>query len=63
MIGKLIVHDIDRPSAIRKMLSALGEVIVEGVNTNVDFQFAILENENFQSGHTDTGFIEENFDD
>lgn len=63
MIGKLIVHDVDRPSAIRKMMSALGEVIVEGVTTNVDFQFGILEHEEFQSGHTDTGFVEENFDD
>lgn len=63
MIGKLMVHDIDRPSAIRKMMSALGEVIVEGVTTNVDFQFGILEHEEFQLGHIDTGFIEENFDD
>ena len=63
MIGKLIVHDVDRPSAIRKMMSALGEVIVEGVTTNVDFQFGILEHEEFQWGHTDTGFVEENFDD
>lgn len=45
------------------MMSALGEVIVEGVTTNVDFQFGILEHEEFQSGHTDTGFVEENFDD
>ena len=58
-----MVHDVDRPSAIRKMMSALGEVIVEGVTTNVDFQFSILEHEKFQSGHIDTGFIEENFDD
>lgn len=63
MIGKVMVHDVDRPSAIRKMMSALGEVIVDGVTTNVDFQFRILEHEEFQLGHTDTGFIEENFDD
>ena len=39
MILKLIVHDKDRPSAIAKMRSALGELVIEGITTNVDFQY------------------------
>lgn len=61
MLMKLIVYDKDRASAIAKMRSALGEVIIEGIETNVDFQYEILENEAFQKGDTDTGFIEKYF--
>ena len=57
MLMKLIVYDKDRASAIAKMRSALGEVIIEGIETNIDFQYEILENEAFQKGDTDTGFI------
>lgn len=63
MLMKLIVYDKDRASAIAKMRSALGEVIIEGVETNIDFQYEILENEAFQKGDTDTGFIEKYFPD
>ena len=38
MIVKIIVYDRDRQSAIKKMISTLGEVVVEGVKTNIDFQ-------------------------
>ncbi len=61
MLMKLIVYDKDRPSAIAKMQSALGEVIVEGIETNINFQYEILENEAFRDGDTDTGFIEKYF--
>ncbi len=63
MLMKLIVYDKDRSSAIAKMRSALGEVIIEGIETNIDFQYEILENEAFQRGDTDTGFIEKYFPD
>lgn len=63
MLMKLIVYDKDRTSAIAKMRSALGEVIIEGIETNIDFQYEILENEAFQKGDTDTGFIEKYFPD
>ncbi len=63
MLMKLIVYDKDRASAIAKMRSALGELIIEGIETNVDFQYEILENEAFQKGETDTGFIEKYFPD
>ena len=61
MLMKLIVYDKDRESAIAKMQSALGEVIIEGIETNINFQYEILENEAFRSGDTDTGFIEKYF--
>ena len=63
MLMKLIVYDKDRASAIAKMRSALGEVIIEGIETNIDFQYEILENEACQKGDTDTGFIEKYFPD
>jgi len=61
MLMKLIVFDKDRESAIAKMRSALGEVIIEGIETNINFQYEILENDAFQKGDTDTGFIEKQF--
>ena len=61
MLMKLIVYDKDREAAISKMRSALGEVIIEGIETNINFQYEILENEAFRSGDTDTGFIEKYF--
>lgn len=61
MIAKVIVHDKDRESAINKMRSALGELILEGVVTNLDFQYEILNNEDFQKGKISTDFIPENF--
>ncbi len=57
MLAKLIVHAEDRPTAIAKMLSAMGEVIIGGVDTNVDYQFAILSNEDYQAGNVNVDFL------
>ena len=57
MLLKLIVHGKDRQDAIRKMRSALGELVIEGIETNLDFQFEILSHEAYQEGDTDTHFI------
>lgn len=61
MIGKLIVHGSDREEALCKMRRALGEFIIEGVDTNIDFQFKIINNENFIKGNFDTSFISKEF--
>ena len=61
MILKLIVRDKDRESAIAKMRSALGELVIEGINTNLDFQYDILSDPDFQSGNVDTNFIPSHF--
>lgn len=58
MVAKLIVHDETRELAIQKMRSALGELIVQGVKTNLDYQYEILNDEEYVQGHVDTGFIE-----
>lgn len=57
MLLKLIVHDKDRASAIAKMRSALGELVIEGIETNLDFQYEIMSHPAYQEGDTDTHFI------
>lgn len=57
MIAKIIVRASDRREAIAKMSTALDEMVIVGVNTNLDFQYSILQNETFIAGETDTGFI------
>lgn len=61
MLLKMIVHGKDRKEAIQKMRSALGELIIEGIETNGDFQYEIINHPAFQKGETDTGFIPEYF--
>ena len=57
MLLKLIVWDKDRPSAIAKMRSALGELVIEGIDTNIDFQFEILGSRDYVEGNVSTDFI------
>jgi len=63
MLMKMIVHGKDREEAILKMRSALGELIIEGIETNVDFQFDILSHDAYRSGDVDTDFIPKYFPD
>ncbi len=58
MIAKLIVWGKGRKEAIRKMQSALGEVIIEGVDTNVDYQYEILHDQDYLNGNIDVEFIQ-----
>ena len=62
MIMKVIVYDKDRKSAIAKMRSTLGEVVIEGVQTNLDFQYDILNQKDFLEGNVTTHFIEEHYE-
>ena len=57
MIAKVIVHAQNRELAIAKMRAALDEMVVMGVNTNLDFQYQIMCNPVFVAGEADTGFI------
>ncbi len=57
MIAKLIVWANKRKEAINKLRSALGEVIIEGIDTNVDYQYGIVTHPDFVNGTTDTDFI------
>lgn len=57
MIGKLIVNAPTREEAIMKMRVALSEFIIEGVDTNIDFQLCLLKDEDFEKGNFDIGFL------
>ena len=41
------------------MQSALGEVIIEGVDTNINYQYEILSDPDFLSGNIDINYIED----
>ena len=62
MIAKIIVYGKDRQTAIDKMRSALGEVNIDGITTNLDYQYDIITHPVFQSGNITTGFIEQYFE-
>lgn len=50
MIAKLIVHGRTREDAINKMRSALGEMVIHGVKTNIDFHYGIMTEKEFANG-------------
>ena len=58
MLAKLIVHGRTREEAIARMRSALGEVVIEGVDTNVDYLYSILNEEEYLAGRADIEFVE-----
>ena len=57
MVAKLIVHGKDRAEAIAKMRSALGETILDGIDTNIDYQYEILSDPDYQAGNFDIEFL------
>ena len=59
MIAKLIVRGRTRELAIRKMLRALDEFVIEGVQTTIPFHRQLLMNEQFQAGEFTTRFLED----
>jgi 3-methylcrotonyl-CoA carboxylase alpha subunit len=62
MIAKVIVHDRDRTSALRRMAALMGETEVVGVTTNAALLKALCAHPAFVSGEVDTGFIERHRD-
>lgn len=59
MIAKIISYGKDRDEAIKKMERALDELLIDGVETNVDFLLEILNNKKFKEGNFNTKFISE----
>ena len=57
MIAKVITYGKTRSEAIAKMYRALYEFVIEGVDTNIDFQEDILFNDKYIKGEFDTSFI------
>jgi acetyl-CoA carboxylase biotin carboxylase subunit len=58
MIGKLIAHGNDRPTAIARMKTALTEIVIDGISTNVPLHQEIFQHAAFQAGGTDIHYLE-----
>jgi len=58
LIAKLITHGVDRAEAIAKMERALGQFIVQGIETSISLHQAIFQDADFRAGEFDTGFME-----
>jgi len=50
MVAKVISHGKNRTEAIAKMKRALEELVINGIETNIDIQMQILENDDFLNG-------------
>jgi len=57
MMAKLIAFAPTRQEAIAKMRWALAEFVVDGVDTNIDFQLGILRNPEFEAGDYHIGTL------
>ena len=60
MIAKLIAYAPTREEALKKMNWALAEFLVEGVDTNIDFQLKLLRDPDVEDGNYDIGFLGRN---
>jgi len=58
MIGKLIAYGCNRDVAIARMLGALDEISITGINTNIDLHKRIISDPNFQAGGTNIHYLE-----
>jgi len=58
MIGKLITHGETRESAMARMRTALDEMIVDGIKTNIPLHQSLLEDTSFQTGGTNIHYLE-----
>lgn len=58
MLAKVIAYGSNRDEAIARMKRALSELIIDGIETNVEYQYELLEREEIISGHYHTGLIE-----
>lgn len=61
MIGKLIVHCVDREQAIITMRRALAEIVTDGISTTAPFHDVVLQHPTFVEGKHDTKFVEREF--
>ena len=58
LIGKLIVHGRDRPEALARLRRALGELIVDGVDTTVPLFHALLDEQDVLTGDYNIHWLE-----
>jgi acetyl-CoA carboxylase biotin carboxylase subunit len=57
LLAKVIIHDVDRPSALRRARRCLDEMVIEGPRTNIPFLRRIVNHPDFIRGEFDTGFV------
>ena len=58
MIGKLITHDNDRTAALMRMQSALDELVIDGIKTNIPLQKELVRDGHFQQGGVNIHYLE-----
>ncbi len=58
MLAKVIAYGRDRDEAIGRMKRALSELMIDGIQTNVEYQYELLEREEILTGRYHTGLIE-----
>ena len=58
LLAKIIAHGEDRPSALARMTSALGEIVLDGIHTNVLLHQEIFQHSAFKTGGTDIHYLE-----
>src|SRR5690554_3180200 len=58
LIAKIIAHGEDRASAIARMTTALNEIVVDGIRTNIPLHEEIFQHSAFKSGGTDIHYLE-----
>ncbi len=58
LIAKIIAHGENRESAIARMSTALGEIVVDGIHTNVPLHEEICQHSAFKAGGTDIHYLE-----
>ncbi len=62
MIGKLITHGPTRDIAMARMRNALGEVVIDGIKTNIPLQQELFRDAAFQAGGTNIHYLEKKLD-
>jgi acetyl-CoA carboxylase biotin carboxylase subunit len=60
MIAKIIVHGQNREDALAKLFRALGETVIDGVETTIPYHQALIQSASFKAGEYTTRFVEEN---
>ncbi len=58
MVGKVIAHGVDRASTIARMRTALVEMVVDGINTNIELHRDVLSDAAFQAGGINIHYLE-----
>lgn len=59
LVAKVIVLGRDRADALARMDTALDEMVISGIRTNLDFQAELIRTDRFREGAADTTFVEE----